>query len=69
MNYEWTSILIEKYGYFGIFLVSALGNMIPYTTIPYLILVMAYASTLPTLHQQILTAITSATGAAIGKIM
>lgn len=69
MNYEWISILIEKYGYFGIFLVSALGNMIPYTTIPYLILVMAYASTLPTLHQQILTAIASATGAAIGKIM
>lgn len=69
MNYEWINIFIKEYGYLGIFLVSALGNMIPYTTIPYLILVMAYASTLPTLHQQMLAAITSASGAAIGKII
>lgn len=68
MSYEWISNIIEQYGFLGIFIISAIGNMIPYTTIPYLILVMAYASTLPTIYQQVLTAIASATGAAVGKI-
>lgn len=69
MSYEWISSIIEQYGFLGIFVISAVGNMIPYTTIPYLILVMAYASTLPTTYQQVLTAIASAIGATVGKLI
>ncbi len=61
--------LLKGYGYLSIFLVSAVGNMIPYTTIPYLVLVMAYASTLSSPTQQVLVAIISALGASIGKIV
>ncbi len=61
--------LLKGYGYLSIFLVSAVGNMIPYTTIPYLVLVMAYASTLSSPTQQALVAIISALGASIGKIV
>ncbi len=61
--------LLKGYGYLSIFLVSAIGNMIPYTTIPYLVLVMAYASTLTSPTQQVLVAVVSALGASIGKIV
>ncbi len=69
MTYEWLSGLLGTYGLIGVFIVSALGNMIPYTTIPYLLLVMAYSATLPSDELKIATAIVSALGAAVGKVV
>ncbi len=69
LSYEWLSGLVGTYGLIGIFIVSALGNMIPYTTIPYLLLVMAYTATLPSDELKIATAIVSAIGAAVGKVV
>ena len=69
MTYEWLSGLLGTYGLIGVFIISALGNMIPYTTIPYLLLVMAYTATLPSDELKIATAIVSALGAALGKVV
>ncbi len=69
MAYEWLNEILGTYGLIGVFIVSALGNMIPYTTVPYLILVMAYTASLPSDELKIATAIVSAIGAALGKIV
>lgn len=69
MTYEWFTSLLGTYGLIGVFIISAFGNMVPYTTIPYLLLVMAYTATLPSDELKITAAIASALGAALGKIV
>ncbi len=62
------SWLIESYGILGIFIVSLVGNSIPYSTIPYLILIALYSATLP-LEKQIMVILAGGLGAAIGKVI
>ncbi|MET1159552.1 MAG: VTT domain-containing protein [Thermoprotei archaeon] len=66
---EWLEIFIERYGLLGIFLVSFIGNAIPYSTIPYLLLIILYSGLLSDSLQQALLVIISGFGAAMGKLV
>lgn len=63
------STLLKTYGPIGVFLVSFLGNALPYSTIPYLILVILYSSTLDSTWDQIIITVLGGLGAALGKII
>ena len=60
---------IERYGVAGVFIVSFLGNTIPYSTIPYLFFIVLYAGIArdPLIHA--LITISGGLGAALGKII
>ncbi|RLG80535.1 MAG: hypothetical protein DRO13_03515 [Thermoprotei archaeon] len=63
---EW---FLERYGLFGVFIVSFLGNTIPYSTIPYLILIVIYAGVLKDPLQHLVLTLLSGLGAALGKLI
>jgi len=61
--------LIYIYGPIGIFLVSFLGNVIPYSTIPYLIFIVHYGAAVTETLGMIEIAILGGIGAALGKVI
>lgn len=60
--------LVKSYGLLGIFIVSLIGNAIPYFTVPYLLIIALYGSTVE-LQAQIFVALSGGFGAAIGKVI
>ena len=60
--------IVRLYGPIGVFLVSFLGNAIPYSTIPYLILIAIYGGAF-NVYGQIYVAIIGGLGATLGKIV
>ncbi|MCD6301817.1 MAG: VTT domain-containing protein [Staphylothermus sp.] len=65
-NLKW---LIDQYGILGVFIVSLLGNAVPYSTIPYLIFIVVYAGMVKDPALDILIAFSGGLGAAIGKLI
>lgn len=65
-NLKW---LIDQYGILGVFIVSLLGNAIPYSTIPYLVFIVIYAGIVKDPILEIWIAISGGLGAAIGKLI
>ncbi len=61
--------LISQYGIIGVFIVSLLGNAIPYSTIPYLIFIILYSGTIQDPLTNLLITIMGGLGAAIGKVI
>ncbi|ABN70662.1 conserved hypothetical protein [Staphylothermus marinus F1] len=63
------SWLIYQYGVFGVFIVSLIGNAIPYSTIPYLVFIVLYSGSVhdPIIHAMITFA--GGFGAALGKVV
>lgn len=59
--------LVKSYGLLGIFLISFIGNAIPYITIPYLVVVMTYVGTVKV--NPLVVGIISGIGAALGKVV
>ncbi len=60
---------LESYGPLGVFLISFLGNTIPYSTVPYLILVAAYAASLTTTWDYVFVSVLGGLGAGLGKVV
>ncbi len=58
---------VEEYGVLGVFLISLVSNAIPYSTIPYVIGIVAYASRLSTRLEVAMVILAGALGAALGK--
>ncbi len=65
----WMDTLIEYYGVLGVFLVSFLGNCIPYSTIPYIIFITIYASTVKSVWIHVAVTLAGGLGAALGKLV
>jgi membrane protein DedA with SNARE-associated domain len=61
--------LLDRYGFLGVFLLSLAGNAIPYSTIPYLLFVTLYASSLNDPLKQLAVTLSSGIGAALGKVI
>ena len=62
--------LIDKYGVLGVFLISFIGNAIPYATMPYLALIAALAMKKGlTLWDMIVWSVVGGLGAALGKVV
>jgi len=62
--------LTERYGLFGVFLISFVGNAIPYATVPYLALIAALAAQKSlTLPEAVLWSVVGGLGAALGKVV
>ncbi len=61
--------ILHSYGPLGVFIVSALGNAIPYSTIPYLLFIVIYAGSLDNVLDQVYISVLGGFGAAIGKIV
>ena len=54
-------------GYLGLFIVSILGNLIPFVPVPYLAVVFVYSAVLS--YNPLLTGIVSGLGGAVGKLV
>ena len=67
--FEQLEELIYVYGPLGVFLVSFLGNVIPYSTIPYLIFVVQYGVAIGNPLIRIGIAVLGGLGAALGKVI
>jgi len=65
----WFSEVLVQYGPLGVFIVSLIGNAIPYSTIPYLLFIIVYAGTISDATQLLLITILGGLGAAIGKLI
>ncbi len=61
--------LLQHYGPLGVFIVSALGNAIPYSTIPYLILIIIYAGAVKDPYHLLVITLMGGLGAAVGKVI
>lgn len=61
--------LLQHYGPLGVFIVSALGNAIPYSTIPYLILIIVYAGAIKDPYHHLIITLMGGLGAAVGKVI
>ncbi len=61
-------VTLDKYGLFGIFLTSFIGNAIPYSAVPYLAFIAAYAAATET-ASKLAIAISGGIGAAMGKFL
>jgi len=62
--------LTEEYGAFGVFLISFIGNAIPYATVPYLAVVAALAAQKNLgLWDALLWSVVGGLGAALGKVV
>lgn len=61
--------LIYTYGALGVFLVSFLGNTIPYSTIPYLFFIIIYSANITDPFIHILITVSGGLGAAMGKLI
>lgn len=61
--------LVYIYGPIGVFIVSFLGNVVPYSTIPYLIFIVHYAVTVQNTLNLIGIAFLGGLGAALGKVI
>lgn len=58
--------LLEKYGLIGVFIASFIGNVVPYSAVPYLAFIAAYAASFES-ESRLLIAIVGGIGAALGK--
>ncbi len=67
--FEQLGELIYVYGPLGVFLVSFLGNVIPYSTVPYLVFVVQYGVAIGNPLIRIGIAILGGLGAALGKVI
>jgi len=63
----WKQLLV--YGPLGVFLVSIVGNAIPYATIPYLIIIAQLASAIPSPIYIVFISVLGGIGATIGKMI
>ncbi len=61
--------IISQYGIFGVFIVSLLGNAIPYSTIPYLIFIILYSGTVQDPITNLFITLVGGLGAAVGKVI
>ncbi len=61
--------IISQYGVLGVFIVSLLGNAIPYSTIPYLIFIILYSGTVQDPIANLLITLAGGLGAAVGKVI
>ncbi len=61
--------IISQYGVLGVFVVSLLGNAIPYSTIPYLIFIILYSVTVQDPITNLLITLAGGLGAAVGKVI
>ncbi len=62
--------LTDKYGLLGVFLISFVGNAIPYATVPYLAIIAALAAQKGlTLWDALLWSVVGGLGAALGKVV
>ena len=65
-----TAKLVDKYGLLGVFIISFIGNAIPYATVPYLALIAALAMKKGlSLWDMIVWSIVGGLGAALGKVV
>lgn len=60
---------VDAYGDLGVLLVALIGNMIPYSTVPYLVLIAAYATRFDSAGKYIAITLAGALGAALGKVV
>lgn len=60
---------VLKYGYLGIFLFSMISNSIPYTTVPYLLVLIIIAKNITSYSGRIILILLSTIGAVMGKLM
>ena len=58
--------LLEKYGLVGVFIASFIGNVIPYSAVPYLAFIAAYAASFES-ESRLLIAVVGGIGSALGK--
>lgn len=63
------SSMVEYYGVLGVFIVSFLGNCIPYSTIPYVFVIIFYASTVKSIWMHLAVTFAGGLGAALGKMV
>lgn len=63
----WLKGIAESYGLLGVFLISAVSNLIPYSTVPYLFIIAIYAAAVDPVYR-ILVVILGGVGAAVGKV-
>lgn len=66
---DWFSDVLTQYGPLGVFIVSLIGNAIPYSTIPYLLFIILYAGTISDTAQLLLITVLGGLGASIGKLV
>ncbi len=68
---SWEQLLwfINQFGLLGVFIVSFLGNTIPYSTIPYLVFIVIYAGVLHDPYMHLLITLSGGLGAALGKVI
>lgn len=64
---KWLIQIVIEHGYLGAFIVSVLGNLIPFIPIPYLVAVFYMAAYLPV--DPVLLGIISGIGGAVGKVI
>ncbi|RLE52953.1 MAG: hypothetical protein DRJ26_04015 [Candidatus Methanomethylicota archaeon] len=62
---EWLIQIVVQHGYLGAFIVSILGNLIPFIPVPYLVAIFFMAAYLPV--NPIILGIVSGVGGAVGK--
>lgn len=60
--------LLREYGAFGTFLISLVGNAIPYSTVPYLFFIAALGAGTESVVDRALLTILGGVGAALGKV-
>ena len=60
---------LESYGVLGVFIVSFLGNVIPYSTIPYLFFIVVYTAFIHDIGVKIAIIVSGGLGAALGKLV
>ena len=65
---EWLYEVALEYGYVGIFLVSILGNLIPFMPVPYLAAVFLFTANVPG-ADPLMAGIASGIGGGIGKLL
>jgi len=61
--------LMDRYGVVGVFLVSFIGNSIPYSTIPYLLFIVIYSSRVKEPLIYVSMILLASLGASMGKII
>ncbi len=66
---ELFNVFLETYGVFGVFIVSFLGNAIPYSTVPYLFFIIVYSALIQNTIIKIGIVISGGIGAALGKLV
>ncbi len=60
---------IESLGLIGIFIVSFLSNVLPYLTVPYLVMISLYSASINSLSAKIAASLAGGIGAGLGKTL